>query len=94
LSDPSHEKILVAPLLFTYFVYTNNTKCYNIITVAPVGQTLVPSFGGDILSPTSNVGQSSLPVKTLDLQHSRKVRSFTRVLGHLGGGGRGLKRVG
>lgn len=47
--------------------------------VAPVGQTLVPSASfGDILSPTSSNDQSSpLPVKALNLQHSRQVRSIT-----------------
>lgn len=45
--------------------------------VAPVGQTLVPSFG-DMLSPMSN-NQSlltSLPVQKLDIQHSRKVSTI------------------
>lgn len=39
--------------------------------VAPVGQTLMPSFG-DILSPTSK-NQPALSVKKLYLQNSRKV---------------------
>jgi len=47
--------------------------------VAPVGQTLVPSFG-DILSPTNNNQSllSSLPTKMLDLQHSRKVNTIMK----------------
>lgn len=52
---------------------------YNVsfAKVAPVGQTLVPSFG-DMLSPMSNNQTllTSLPVKNLDLQHSRKVSTI------------------
>lgn len=48
--------------------------CYtNKNIVAPVGQTLIPSFG-DILAPSNNNQLSlSLPIKTLNLQHTRQV---------------------
>lgn len=45
------------------------------IIVAPVGQSLMPSFG-DILSPTTNDKflSSSFSSKPVNLQYSRKVR--------------------
>lgn len=53
--------------LLYFHIYTNK----NIVD--PVGQTLIPSFG-DILAPTSNNQlPPSLPIQTLNLQHSRQV---------------------
>lgn len=56
----------------------SNNYYVSFAKVAPVGQALVPSLG-DMLSPMSNnQSLTSLPVKKLDFQHSRKVSTIMK----------------